>query len=300
MYKKDMAIRSELKGTRRGFIKAATGLVALGATTRLFGADAGSDALAALKHPDQSLADRLGMGSFTFRRFNLDQTIAMTKQLGIKYLSLKSCHLPLNAKPEQLRAIAAKIKDQNLVLYSGGVIHLWKPAEVKQAFEYAKHAGLKLLDIMPTAALLPLIDKKVQKYDVVMAIHNHGPGDKSFPTPGIAYEKIKDLDPRIGICADIGHAVRYGDDLYADMEKCRDRIYDVHFKDVTSATPKGQTTVLGRGVIDIPRFLKIMQDIDYQGVLAFEYEPGGRNKLPLVAQSAGYARGVVAMMEKKS
>ncbi|MBN2579185.1 MAG: sugar phosphate isomerase/epimerase [Pirellulales bacterium] len=290
---KNASQQSDYIGSRRKFIQAASALVALGGGgMSLFGAIPETGAVG------KSLADRLGIASYTFRLFNLDKTIAMTRRLGIKNLCLKSCHLPLDAKPEKLEATAAKVKQKGLNLYGGGVISMKKPAEVDQAFEYAKHAGLKILLIMPTVAMLPLIEKKVKQYDVKTAIHNHGPGDRNFPTPGSAYEKIKDLDPRMGLCVDIGHTVRYGDDLYAALEKCRDRIYDIHLKDVTSATAKGQTTILGRGIIDFARFFRILQKINFRGVLGLEYESEGRDPLPSVAQTVGYARGMLAVLEK--
>ena len=123
---------------------------------------------------------------------------------------------------------------------------------------------------------------------------------KNFPTPGSVYEKVKNLDPRVGLCVDIGHTVRYGDDVYAALEKYADRVHDIHFKDVTAAAKAGKTTVLGRGVIDFPRFFAILQKIGYPGKLGFEYEPESKDPLPSVAQSAGYARGMLAILEKKN
>jgi inosose dehydratase len=286
-------------GTRRSFLQAASALVALGGGgASLFGASAENQEIVSTAS-GESLADRLGIASYTFRLFDLDKTIAMTRRLGIKYLCLKDVHLPLKSPSLQLEATAAKVKENGLVLYGAGVISMKTPAEVDRAFEYAKYAGLKIMLIMPTAALLPSIEKKVKQYDIIAAIHNHGPGDKNFPTPGSAYAKIKNLDRRVGLCVDIGHTIRYGDDLYAALEKYQDRIYDIHLKDVTAATAKGQTTILGQGVIDFPRFFRILQKINYRGVMGLEYEPEGKDPLPMVAQSVGYARGMLAMLEKK-
>ncbi|HLA84174.1 MAG TPA: sugar phosphate isomerase/epimerase [Thermoguttaceae bacterium] len=245
---------------------------------------------------DEPLAARLGIASYTFRLFNLDATLAMTKRLGVKYLCLKSSHLPLNAKPEAIRAAVEKIKKQGLVFYGAGAIAMQNQAQIDEAFEYARQAGLKIMVIAPTAKTLPEIERKVKQYDVRVAIHNHGPGDRHFPTPESVYEKIKNMDPRMGLCVDVGHTVRQGDDVYAALEACRDRIYDVHMKDVTAANVQGQTTVLGRGVMDMPRLFRTIQKIRYSGVLAFEYESEGRDPLPSVAQSVGYARGMLAAL----
>ena len=37
---------------------------------------------------------KLGIASYTFRKFSLDETLTMTKQLDIDWIALKSYHLP--------------------------------------------------------------------------------------------------------------------------------------------------------------------------------------------------------------
>ena len=207
----------------------------------------------------------LGVASYTFRAFDLDKTFALTKRAGLKNICLKSMHLPLDAKPEELAAIAAKVAAAGLTLYGGGVIDMSKEAQITQAFEYGKAAGLRVLVISPDPAMLPLIEQHVKKYDISVAIHNHGPGDRRFPTPQSVYEKIASLDRRVGLCIDIGHTVRAGVDLVAAVNKCHDRLLDMHVKDVTEATAKGQCIQLGRGVIDIPGLLRALVNVGYQG-----------------------------------
>ena len=143
---------------------------------------------------------------------------------------------------------------------------------------------------------LPRINEKVQRYNIRVAIHNHGPGDKHFPRPGDAYEKIKDLDRRIGLCIDIGHTVRVGDDLNRATEHFADRLLDVHIKDESAATPAGHAVEIGRGVIDIPGFLRTLEKVRYKGFVSFEYEKDSKDPLPGLAESVGYVRGVLAVI----
>jgi hypothetical protein len=138
----------------------------------------------------------LGIASYTFRAFDLDKTLAFTKRAGLKNVCLKSVHLPLSATPEELAAVAAKVAAAGLTLYGGGVIEMSKEAQITQAFEYGKAAGLRVLVISPDPAMLPLIEQQVKKYDISVAIHNHGPDSRRFPTPQSAYEKIASLDRR--------------------------------------------------------------------------------------------------------
>jgi inosose dehydratase len=235
----------------------------------------------------------LGLASYTLRKFDLDQMLKMTKRVGLTHVALKDFHLPLDSSPETIKEVAAKVRDAGLDLYGGGVIYMKNEQEVQRAFDYAKTAGMRIIVGVPNPELLPLVDKKVKEYDIKVAIHNHGPTDKLYPIPAAAYEKIKGLDKRIGLCDDIGHTTRAGVDVSASIEEHTDRLYDVHMKDVTQATAKGSAVEVGRGVIDIPRVLRTLIKIDYAGILAFEYEKDENDPLPGLAESVGYVRGVL-------
>ena len=236
----------------------------------------------------------LGLASYTLREFKLDDTLAMTKQVGLKNICFKSMHLELDSTPAQIRATVQKVKDAGLTLYGGGVIGMKKDDQVHQAFDYAKAAGMKVIIAAPSPEMLPLIEKKVKQYDIKVAIHNHGPGDKLFPTPKVALEQIKNLDKRIGMCHDIGHTKRYGSDPIAETKLCADRLHDVHIKDVSAANKDGHGVEVGRGVIDIPKFLKTLIKIEYDGIVSFEYEKDAKDPMAGLAESVGYVKGVLA------
>ncbi len=235
----------------------------------------------------------LALASYTLRNFDLDKTLEMTARVGLETICLKSMHLPLDSSPEALAAARAKCDQAGILLYGGGVISMGQESEVNQAFEYAKAAGMTRIIAVPAPPLLPLVNEKVQQYDIQVCIHNHGPGDKVYPTPDIVYETIKSLDKRIGLCHDIGHTVRMGMDCVAATQQCADRMLDVHMKDVTEPTEKGHAIACGRGVIDIPALLRCLIQIDYQGYLSFEYEEQPDDPLPGLAESVGYVRGVL-------
>ncbi len=238
----------------------------------------------------------LGIASYTFREFSLDETIEMTKRLGIKKIALKSMHMPLDASPEEIKAMAKKVRDAGLELYGAGVIYMKTEDELNTAFEYAKNAGMKVIIGVPNHELLPLADKKVKEYDIKLAIHNHGPGDDLYSSATDVYEKIKDLDKRIGLCMDIGHVVRIKEDPSALAMKYKDRLYDCHFKDENKAEADGTPLEVGRGVIDIPKFINTLIKIKYAGTLALEYEKDGKDPLPGAAESVGYVRGILQMV----
>jgi inosose dehydratase len=246
------------------------------------------------KTPEKGEQLNLGMASYTFREFSLEDTLAMTKRLGLERIALKSFHLPLEATDEEINAVAEKVRSAGLDLYGCGVVYMQSEDEVSRAFHYASTAKMKVIIGAPAPALLEMVNKMVNKYDIKMAIHNHGPDDEHYPTPESAYMRIKNLDPRVGLCIDIGHTQRSGVDPAESAKEFSDRLLDVHIKDVTAAAKHGQTVEIGHGVIDIPKFLKTLLELNYQGSVSFEFEKDPNDPLPGVAESAGYVRGVLA------
>jgi len=239
---------------------------------------------------------QLGLASYTLRQFDLDETLAMTVKVGLKYICFKSMHLELDSTPDQIKATVAKVNEAGLTLYGGGVIGMKNEDQINQAFDYAKTAGMTVIIAAPSHPMLPLIEKKVKQYDIKVAIHNHGPGDKYFPTPAVALEHIKNLDKRIGMCHDIGHTKRYGSDPIAETELCADRLHDVHIKDVSEATRAGKGVEIGRGVIDIPRFIRTLVKVKYDGIVSFEYEKDAKDPMAGLAESVGYVKGIIAAL----
>jgi inosose dehydratase len=239
---------------------------------------------------------KLGLASYTFRAFNLDDTIAMANRLQLTGISLKSMHMPLEDSPEQIKATAKKVRDSGLDLYGAGVIYMKNQQEVDTAFAYAAAAGLEMIIGVPNHELLDSVEEKVKQTNIKLAIHNHGPGDKLYSSPDDVYEKIKNLDKRIGFCIDIGHVRRIGQDPAGMIGKYKDRIYDIHMKDEVSESAENTPTEIGHGMINIPKVLKTIERIGYAGYLAFEYEKDEKDPLPGLAESVGYVRGVIRML----
>jgi inosose dehydratase len=266
-------------------------------STALAAANFAIDANAALtKTPgDPFHGLKMGLTSYTWLKFPLDQAIAMTKEVGAKYISLKEVHLPLKSTPEERREVHKKIEDSGLTLMGGGVIYFKNNEEqIHNVFEYAKDAGMATIVCSPDPDALDNVEKMVKKYDLKIAIHNHGPTDKKYPSPLDVMNLVKDRDPRMGVCMDVGHTVRIGVDPIDAIHQCASRLYEFHMKDVTAATPQGKATEVGKGVIDIVGVLKALVKIKWPYHVALEYEVKADNPLPGVAESFTYMRGVLA------
>ncbi len=281
--------------TRRDFLKF-TGIAAVTSVPLFAGIPA--DALRAA--PESVGAKRfpftLGMASYTFRNFTLDQAIAMITRLGLKKVTLKEMHLPLTSSAEEIQAAADKVRQAGLDLDSCGVVYMKTAEEVARAFAYAKAAGMKMIVGGPNPDMLPVAERFVKETDIRLAIHNHGPTDANYPAPADVYRAIAGMDKRIGLCIDIGHTQRIGLDPTAQFTRYFDRALDVHIKDVSASDRGGTTVEIGRGVIDIPKFLREAVRMKYAGTFHFEHEKDQKDPLPGVAESIGYVRGVLATL----
>ncbi len=280
------------KHNRRKFLKSTgIGLAAGAIAPQLLAA--GTSVPVAFHMPEND-AFRLGLASYTTRAFTLEQTISMTKQVNLQHISLKSFHLPLDASENECKAASDKIKEAGIDFYAAGVIYMNKKEEVDNAFNYARACGIRMIIGVPAVDLLTYTESMIKQYNIMLAIHNHGPGDLVYPSvPGI-YEKISQLDKRMGICMDIGHTVRLERDPVSDLNQCFDRIIDIHIKDVDKRAADGETLAIGRGVIDIPAFLKELKRLNYKGILSFEYERDEKDPMPGLAESVGFVKGVIA------
>ncbi len=238
---------------------------------------------------------KLGVASYSMREFTLDQALEMAKALGVTTMTFKDVHIPRTDPPETTRALRAKIEAAGITIMGGGTITIPnKPEQIKKEFEYAKNAGFPLIFTDPDPAALDTLEQMAKTYDIKVAIHNHGPENKNWPRPQDAYAAVKSRDKRLGLCIDIGHTLRTGTDPVQACRECRDRLYDMHVKDLAVKSDKDSQVAVGRGVIDFPGLFKTLIDIGYQGQVGLEYEINAKNPLPGMIESMAYMRGVLA------
>ena len=236
----------------------------------------------------------VGMAGYSFVHFDLDQTLDMMEKCDVKYLCIKDFHLPFNSTDQEIADFHTKLESKGVTGYAVGPIYMRSQEEVDNAFEYAKRVGVELIVGVPNYELLPYVDKKVKEYDFKYAIHLHGPDIELYPDADDVWENVKDLDPRIGMCLDIGHDRRNGKDPVADLKKYHTRVFDVHIKDVTDASKAGYSVEVGRGILDIPAFVEMLREVGYTGVCSLEHERNMKDPLQGIAESLGYFRGVIA------
>lgn len=272
---------------RRKFLKVVT-----------IGVTAANIPLYTIANPENPAGEKfrfnLGIASYTLRKFSTPQALDMTLRCGVNRITFKSMHLPLDACDATIKETVALCNQKGVQLYGCGVVTMRTNAEVDQAFHYASTAGMDMIIGVPYPEVLSYVNEKVQQHNIRLAIHNHGPGDDLYPSAESAYNRIKNLDKRMGLCVDIGHTKRINRDPEKDLEDYFDRVFDIHIKDVTAATAEGDTCIIGRGVINFVSFLKKLKELNYRGTLALEYEADENDPLPGMMESFGFVKGIIA------
>jgi sugar phosphate isomerase/epimerase len=274
-----------LHSSRRGFL--ATSAASLALARSGFAA----------KAPEQG-AFKIGVATYSLRKFTRERAIQMLHELNVKYVSIKDFHLPLNSTPEQIREARAEFDKNGLVTLSGGVIRFAKDDEgdIRSKFEYAKLAGIPMIICMPDRAILPKLENFVKEYDIKIAVHNHGPQDPNFKTPQSALALLKGMDPRCGVCVDLGHTALTGVDVVESIREAGSRLLDMHIKDLHDVKNSGSWCDVGDGVLPVVGIFKQLNRMGYRGGVMLEYEINEDNPMPGMQKSLAYMRGVAAAL----
>jgi sugar phosphate isomerase/epimerase len=273
--------------TRRAFLASTAAALALPVASRR------GEAAPAAAAGGRTL--KIGVASYSLRKFTLDQALDMAREMNVRYMSFKDVHVPRTDTAEALGATRAKIEAAGITIMGGGTITMPNdPAQIRKDFAYAKAAGFPLVYASPDPAALDAIEAVVKEFDVKLAIHNHGPEDKWYPAPADAYKALKGRDPRMGLCVDIGHTSRTGTDFVKAIVEFQDRVLDLHVKDLSDPMDKDSQVEVGRGAFDFPRLFRALLEIGYSGQVGLEYEIKESNPLPGMIESVAYMRGVLA------
>jgi sugar phosphate isomerase/epimerase len=239
---------------------------------------------------------KLGVASYSLRSFPRDKAIEMTKALGAPYINLKSMHLPYDASAAEIAEARRQIAAAGLEIVGGGMITFDVDTDegVQKYFDYARAAGMPLIVMTCKPAVLPRIEKFAKRYDIKAAIHNHGPEDPDFPSPYEALKAVRKMDPRVGLCIDIGHTVRTGTDVVRAVADAGPRLLDMHAKDLRDLKDKESQCIVGEGKIPIAQLFRQLEKMRYRGYVNLEYEIDENDPMPGMKQSFAYMRGVLA------
>ena len=277
--------------SRRSFLQSST--LAAASAALVNAAPARAQALPASGKPSPI---KLGLASYTFRNFTRAQLIGFMKQLNVLDLNVKDVKDHLPTDPALEAAALADYAAAGIRLHAAGAIYFPKDdeADIRSKFEYCKRAGIGVIVAGdPTPESLKWIERFVKEYDIRIAIHNHGPEDKFFPSPFDVLKAIKDMDPRIGFCIDVGHAARANANLVEAIHATGSRLYDMHVKDLTNFTSRESQVPVGEGILPFREMFQALIEINYKGFVDLEYEIHADDPMPGVIESFAFMRGVL-------
>ena len=241
---------------------------------------------------------KLGIASYTFREFkDPQQVIGFMKQLNLKPINLKDVHLPM-VPLDAVPAKAAVYRKAGLTITGGGTIYFLKDEDEDIKAEVRLRQGCRIPNDhrLPTHAAIERVESFVKKYDIKLAIHNHGTEDKEWPSPHDILKVIGTMDKRMGCCVDLGHAMRAGDDLPTTLREVGPRLFDIHIKDLADKNKKESQVAVGDGVMPVKAIFQALIDMKYPYYVDLEYEINGKDPMPGVTKSIAFMRKTLADM----
>jgi len=257
--------------TRRQFLQ--TGLVA--ATVATFPAGA----VLLSQTPEKKAAMTLALQTYTLRRFDFDDIIKKTQEIGINEVEIAGGHsfageskrsVTLNA--EERKHLRSLLTDHDIRAISLGGCQ-----GTSQEFDFAKEMGLQFLQGEPPLEQLVDVSNQAEEYGVHFALHNH-----AKPTRYWDYQenlkRVKDCAPALGFCPDIGHYIRSGFDPLQVIRDMKGRMVSVHLKDLDGTNPQAdpdvklQDVAWGTGKGQAEAILKELMNQGFTGPVIIKYD----------------------------
>jgi inosose dehydratase len=241
----------------------------------------------------------VGIQSYTFREFKLEQALQRIAALGLRKAEFFRNHIPVESNPDQLKAILSLCKESGVAPISFGVENFTKNHdENKKKFEFAAAIGAKYLSADPNPDSLDSLDKLCEEYKIAIAIHPHGPVGKGmhrWSDAEMIMKAVQSHHPLIGTCLDTGHLIRSAQigiklDPVEQIKIMGKRNFGLHLKDHDNK--KKVDVVFGdpTGVLDVVGVLKALKEVDFKGYIAIEYEHNPKDPSKDVKECLDYLK----------
>lgn len=244
----------------------------------------------------------VGIQSYTFRKFDVEQGLKRTQELGLKFGEFYRGHIPIESSPEKIAGIKKLCGEYGVTPIAFGVEPFSaNHDENKKRFDFAAALGIKYLSADPTPDSFDSLDKLVEQYKIGIAIHPHGPSGKGrhrWYSAEVILKAVKDHHPMIGTCLDTGHLIRMAQlgeplDPVQQVKVMGARNFGLHLKDHDNKrktdVPYGDST----GVLDVLGVLQALKGVKFKGYISIEYEANADNPSPDVAKCVSYFKDAV-------
>jgi sugar phosphate isomerase/epimerase len=165
--------------------------------------------------------------------------------------------------------------------------------------ECANLAGAKYItahfkvDSFHTA--VPKTAERAEQFGLHIPIHCHG-GYMFGGSPDVLDHLMKIGGPRIGLCIDTAWCMQIGPKQGQPIEwakKYADRLYGLHYKDFTfDRNAQWHDVVVGSGNLDLPNFVKTLNEVHFKGFCVIEYEADIENPVPALSKCVQQMRAL--------
>ena len=223
----------------------------------------------------------MGIQTYSLRGLGADEAFQKINALGLHWIEPYRVHYPVSTEPKAIKTMNAKLQPLDLHVSAHGVHGFSKDHEKNETlFKFAKLAGIRNLSANPSKDSFDSLEKLVDKYDVRIAIHNHGPG-ALYDQLEDGLKAVKGRDGRIGFCADLGHYIRSGIDPVDAIEGLSGRLFGAHLKDFAEKKKRTKGVILGEGHMDVKAVFTALRKANFpsDGALSLEYEENPKNPI---------------------
>ena len=253
-----------------------------------------------------------------------DDFLKRAKELGVDGVSLESCFIQ-SFDEGYLKELKGKLDD-----YGFDRVWAWghpdgleggknEPMldEMIEHISYAKIIGAPVMRTVGSSLLFrfephgPQLEKLAEMFkkavkvaeelDIKLAVENHL--DYGYDEYLALLEEVD--SEYLGLTFDTGNFIRLLDEPVKGMEKLGKYVYATHIKDL-KITPGSaadewfffSSVAVGDGYVNVPELAKMLQDLDYPGLLAveldFAHPDVGTNEDAAVEKSVKYLQNLVA------
>lgn len=278
-------------------------------TRRAFLGTTAATAGALLASPTRAADDfggfAVGVQSYTFRNFDLEQMLKRMKELGLKSAEFYSKHIPPDSTPEKLKAILSLCKEYEVTPVGFGVSGFSKNHDAnKKLFDFGKACGLKYLSADPSPDSFDSLDKLCEEYKIAIAIHPHGPAGKGrhrWWSAEVILKEIKDHHKLIGTCLDTGHLLRMEQlgeklDPAEQIKIIGERNFAMHLKDHDNKKKEDVPFGDPAGILNVASVLKALKSVKFTGHIAIEYEAHPNDPSPDMKKCIAYVKETAAKL----
>lgn len=175
----------------------------------------------------------------------------------------------LGVSLDGFRDVAKKFTDAGLKFFSFNLSFAddFTDAEIDKGFQMTMALGTRIITASSPLSVFPRLKPYAEKYDVIVALHNHTIGPDDFA-------KAMALSKMFWVNLDVGHFFASGYDPIAYIKEHHSRITNIHIKDRNKN--QGAEMPFGEGQTPLKETLLLLAKEKYDFPADIEYVgPGG-------------------------